>query len=221
MKFIACLIGAILLFALLLTFPTSAERSQNQLSSFSVLPNPTATSQDDGPVKAAMVAAKQDPELDKHLRKYDLVKVDRDAVAKQVKNRGRLMLKTSHGDFDLQFSPIDLRSSDYEAQEIDANGVAHKLPKTPANTYKATVKGDTRAQARVALGKNGLEGAIITGDKRYFIEPATSLSKSGRSDEFVVYSSEDVAPTDASCGVTLADEVAAQQNLPAASAKTG
>ena len=56
MKFIACLIGAILLFALLLTFPTSAERSQNQLSSFSVLPNPTATSQDDGPVKAAMVA---------------------------------------------------------------------------------------------------------------------------------------------------------------------
>ena len=221
MKFIACLIGAVLLFTLLLSFPTSAERNKIQFSSLSV-PNPVSTAQDDGPVKAKMVAAKaQDPELNKHFRKYDVVKVDRDAVERQVKNRGRLMLSTSHGDFDLQFSPIDLRSADYEAREIDANGVAHKLPKTPANTYKATVKGDTRAQARVALGEHGLEGAIITGDKRYFIEPSRSLSKTAQADEFVFYSSEDVAPTNASCGVTLADEVAAQQNLTAASTKTG
>ena len=47
----------------------------------------------------------QDPELSKHFRRFDVVKLDHDAAATQVKNRGRMILETSHGNFDLEFAP--------------------------------------------------------------------------------------------------------------------
>jgi hypothetical protein len=126
-----------------------------------------------------------------------------------VKTNGRLSLKTSQRDFDMKFVPYDLRSPDYTAQEIGPDGVAHKLPRTAVNTFKGSVKGDPRAQARIAVTSKGLEGAIITEGEQFYIQPARALSKYARADEFVFYSAEDVAQTDASCGVTLAEEVAA------------
>src|SRR5215510_10023949 len=116
------------------------------------------------------ISRSQDQELAKHFSRYDLMKIDRDAATREIKNRGRLLLKTSHGDFDLEFSPYDLRAPDYYAQEIGADGVRHKLPKGPVNTFKASVKNNPRAQARMSLGVNGLEGAIITETEKYFIQ---------------------------------------------------
>ena len=110
----------------------------------------------------------------------------------------------------MQLSPNDLRSSDYVAQEITADGVAHKLPRTAVNTYKGTVQGSPKAQARVTVTDNSVEGAIITGEERYFIQPARALSKEAREDEFVFYNGADVAKEAGTCGVTLADEVAAR-----------
>ena len=161
------------------------------------------------PLRSATVQGRsQDPELTKHFRRYDVVKFDRDAATRQVKNRGRMILETSHGNFDLEFSPYDLRSSDYSAQEIGVDGTTHTLPKAPVNTFKASVKDNPRAQARMSVGADGLEGAIIIGTEKYFIQPARTLSKTAQSDEFVFYSVADVTETDAECGVTLADEVA-------------
>jgi Metallo-peptidase family M12/Domain of unknown function (DUF4214)/Reprolysin family propeptide len=212
MKLIACLITAALLISSFAAFaqPTSAQNIRPLAQSDDKVPLTVATDRD----------RPQDPELTKHFRRYDVVKFDRDAAAKQVKNRGRMILKTSHGNFDLEFSPYDLRSSDYSSQEIGADGVAHKQPTAPVNTFRASVKDNPRAQARMSLGADGLEGAIITGTDKYFIEPARSLSKTAQADEFVFYSVEDVVDTDLECGVTLADEVAAQQNLQAASDET-
>ena len=212
MKLIACLITAALLVSSFAAFaqPTSAQNIR------------TLAQSDDQNVPLTVATEKgraQDPELTKHFRRYDVVKFDREAAAKQVKNRGRMILKTSHGNFDLEFSPYDLRSSDYSSQEIGADGVAHKLANASVNTFKATVKDNPRAQARMSLGAEGLEGAIITGTEKYFIEPARALSKTAQADEFVFYSVEDVVGTDAECGVTLADEVAVQQQLQAASAE--
>ena len=210
MKLIACLVTAALLISSFAAFaePINAQGIR-----------PLAQSQEpDVPLTAATVQGRsQDPELTKRFRRYDVVKFDRDAAASQVKNRGRMILKTSHGNFDLEFSPYDLRSSDYSSQEIGADGVSHKLAKAPVNTFRASVKGNARAQARMSLGANGPEGAIITGTDKYFIEPARALSKTAQTDEFVFYSIKDVVDTDAECGVTLADEVAAQQQVQAAS----
>jgi Metallo-peptidase family M12/Bacterial pre-peptidase C-terminal domain/Domain of unknown function (DUF4214) len=212
MKLIACLVTIALLLSSFAAFadPINAQdiRPLNQ--------------SEDVPLMAATVADRaQDPELAKHFRRYDLVKFDRDAAAKRVKNRGRMILETSHGNFDLEFAPNDLRSSDYSSQEIGADGVAHKLTNTPVTTFRATVKDDPGAQARMSVGADGPEGAIITGTGKYFIEPARGLSKTAQPDEFVFYSFDDVADSDTECGVTLADEVAAQQQVAAASDETG
>src|SRR4026209_2696083 len=111
MKLIACVVVAALLLSsfVALVQPVNAQNIR-----------PLAESQDlNWPVTAATVQDRsQDPELTKPLRRFDVMKFDREAAARQVKNRGRLILKTSHGNFDLAFTPNDIRSSDYSAQEM-------------------------------------------------------------------------------------------------------
>ncbi len=153
----------------------------------------------------------QDEELSKLLREYDLIRMDPVAAAAQVRNKGKLLLKSSKGDFDLQLTPYDLRAPDYSAQVIDARGVAHKLPKTSVNTYKGFVKGVPDAQVRLSLTAKGLEGAIISRERRYFIQPARGLSSRARTDEYILYEDSALTEDAASCGITLADEVAAQE----------
>ena len=63
---------------------------------------------------------KPNDELSKHLRKYDLIKMNPAAAAAQLRKSGRLLLKSSVRDFDLQMSPHDMRSPDYSAQVIDS-----------------------------------------------------------------------------------------------------
>jgi len=164
---------------------------------------------------------RQDPELSRRLRKYDLVRMDPGVAAAQVRTGGKLALKTSQENFELEFTPIDLRAPDYVAQVIGADGVARKLPETPVNTFKGTVKGSERAQARMTITDRGVEGAIITDNNRYFLQPARDLSNNAKDDEFVVYEASALTDEGATCGVTLAKEVAARAELAAANTKTG
>ena len=200
-KLVVCgVIAAIILS--LLPYPSLAIKSQG-----------TAAKPQDPPVLVTQLVQDRTPneELSKHFRKFDLIRMDPAAVAAQVRRSGRLVLKSSVRDFDLQMAPHDLRSPDYSAQVIDSNGVAHPLPKTEVTTYKGYVKGLAGAQARMSLTERGIEGAIFTKQGRYFLQPARALSKSSGADEFVLYESADLHKHDGTCGVTLADEVAAQE----------
>ena len=220
MKLIAFVLSAVLLLPLP-SFLALAETNGAKLANTSSVLNFSGQSQEMVPVTAERDQTRaQDPELTRHFRKYDLMQINPEAAARQVKNRGKMILKTSHGNFELQFSPYDLRSPDYRAQEIGADGIAHKLTRIDVTTFKGSVKDNPRAQARMSLGADGLQGAIITGTDRYFIQPARALSKNAQSDDFVFYSADDLAATDASCGVTLADEVAAQEQVAAATSGT-
>ena len=91
--------------------------------------------------------------------------------------------------------------------------MAHPLPKTEVHTYKGYVKGLPDAQARMSLTERGIEGAVFTKQGRYFLQPAQALSKEASADEFVLYESGDLHEHDGTCGVTLADEVAAQEGV--------
>ena len=187
----------------------------------SLLPNPSLavknqqqTAKAQGPpvlVSELVQDRKPNEELSKHLRKYDLIKMDPAAAAAQIRRNGRLVVKSSVRDFDLQVTPHDMRSPDYSAQVIDSKGVAHPLPKLEVTTYKGYVKGLADAQARMSLTERGVEGAIFTRQGRYFLQPARALSKTAGADEFVFFESSDLHKHDGTCGVTLADEVAAQQ----------
>src|SRR4030095_2171717 len=124
---------------------------------------------------------------------------------------GRLLISTSSGDFDMELAPNDLRSADYVAQVIDGDGVAHKLGRAPVNTYKGIIRGSDEAQARLLVTEGSGEGAVITKAERYFIQPARSLSKERSEDEFVFYKGSNLTKEAGSCGVTLAEKVAARE----------
>ena len=213
-KLLGCsLIAAITL--ALLPYPSSATKTV-------LVPVAQAQEQDHQPkgIVTGQLVQDQTPnkELSKHFRKYDLIRMDPAAAAAQVRNGQRLLLKSSVRDFDLQVSPYDMRSADYSAQVIDSKGERHALPKGEVTTYKGNVKGLPDAQARMSLTERGLEGVIITKQGRYFLQPAQNISKQAAADEFVLYEGSDVTKNDATCGVTLADEVEAQGEVAKAGA---
>lgn len=212
MKINRKLLGCSLIVAIILSliaFPSLGIRS-------SAAPSPAVQGQVDQSPKPPLTAPLvQDQtrggELSKHFRKYDVVRMDPAAAVAQIKNRGRLVLKSSERDFDIQMTPHDIRSADYSAQVIDAQGVRHPLPRTEVTTYKGQVKGSANAQVRMSLSDKGLEGAIISRERRLFIQPARAFSKEARADEFVIYDAADLTKHEGSCGLELAEEVAAQQ----------
>lgn len=166
--------------------------------------------QDSQPVAGYQIQRRNDPELRKLIRKYDLLKLNAKQIASQIQTSGTLRLRTSTHDFELRLTPHDLRAKDYRAQAIGADGSARELLRGPVNTYIGHVKGMARAQARLTITKDIVQGAIITETGRYFLQPARSLSRNAQADEFVFYSDEDVTQQPLTCGVTLAEQVAVE-----------
>ena len=173
-------------------------------------PAPVVALQDRQPVIAYQIRRRDDPELSKSIRKYDLLKLHTRQLASQIHTSGELRLRTSAHDFELRLAPHDLRAKDYRAQAIGADGSPRELPRAPVSTYIGRVKGMAQAQARLTITNDIVQGAIITETGRYFLQPARSLSKTAQADEFVFYNDEDVTRQPLSCGVTLAQQVAAE-----------
>jgi hypothetical protein len=203
-KLLGCSLIAVIILSLI-SFPSLGMKS-------SAAPSSAVQEQAPKPPMTAPLVQDQtrDGELSRHLRKYDLIRMDPAAAAAQIKNRGRLVLKSSARDFDIQMTPHDIRSADYSAQVIDAQGVRHPLPRTEVTTYKGEVKGLPNAQVRMSLSDKGLEGAIISRERRLFIQPARAFSKDARPDDFVLYDGADLTKHEGTCGLELAEEVAAQ-----------
>ncbi|HEX6187234.1 MAG TPA: M12 family metallo-peptidase [Pyrinomonadaceae bacterium] len=185
------------------------------------MPPTGATTPQDAPMVAGELTQEQDPELSKLFRKYDVLKLDPAIAAAQIRRTGKLLLGTSAGQFDLKVAPHDLRSADYVAQAIGSDGIAQQLARTPVHTFKGEVRGLPQAQARLTIEPDSIEGSIITKSERYFIQPARALSRAARSDEFVFYRGSDVIKDAGECGVTLADEVAAEEERALSTAGSG
>jgi hypothetical protein len=176
-------------------------------------PLPAATlSSNIGPSPRTADQDRDTPGLSKTLRKYDLLKFNPRAAISQIRRTGKLVLKTSERVFDIKLFSHDLRSKDYVSQAIGANGVPRTLPRIPADTYKGFVQDLNGAQVRLTIADNSIEGAIITKIGRYFIQPARSFSKTAGEDEFVFYNGQDISQDAGTCGVTLADQVAAEED---------
>ena len=184
-------------------------------------PPAQATIPQDTPMVAAELTQERDPELSKLFREYDVLKLDPAIAASQLRRTGKLLLGTSAGRFDLKVAPHDLRSADYVSQVIGSDGIARKLARTPVNTFKGEVTGLPEAQARLTIEQESIEGSIITKSERYYIQPARSFSRGSRSDEFVFYRGSDVIKDAGECGVTLADEVAAEEQRVSSTAGSG
>lgn len=203
-------ISTIVLLSFVYLLPTQAERTAGAAGvATSASAQQERSEQTPGVVGELIQAPGKDLELAQRLRSYDLLRLDSVAAAAQIRRTGKLLLHTTHGTFDLKLSPNDLRAHDYSAQVIGADGIAQQLPRAPLQTYKGTIAGHA-GQARFTITENNVEGLLITEGERFYFEPARSVSGKARADEFVFYRSGDVIPAAGECGVTLADEVAAE-----------
>ncbi|HYG79927.1 MAG TPA: carboxypeptidase regulatory-like domain-containing protein [Pyrinomonadaceae bacterium] len=154
----------------------------------------------------------QDADLDRLVRRYERVNLDRAEAAQRVRVTGELSFETSAGTYELELEPNDLRADNYYAVEFGADGVERAVEMNgPVHTYKGTVRGMQGAQARFTVDDDTLEGVIITASERYFIEPKRKYRADAEESEFVFYKSSDVnADALGTCGKTLDQELRAE-----------
>ncbi len=150
----------------------------------------------------------QEMDLDRLVRRYERVNLDRTEAARRVRFEGELSFETSAGTYELELEPNDMRADNYYAVEIGADAVERAVEmNSPVRTYKGTVRGMAGAQARFTVDDATLEGVIITSGERYFIEPKRKYAAEAADSEFVFYKSSDVNADAAGVGGTLDREL--------------
>lgn len=150
---------------------------------------------------------RQQPDLDRLVRKYELVNLGAPDAARQARLTGRLSFRTEERTYELELEPHDMRADNYYAVEIGADGVERQVESGPVRTFKGRVRGMAGAQARFTIDDGALEGMIITAGERYFIEPRGKYSAEAEASEFVFYKSSDVNEDATGLGGTLDYEV--------------
>src|SRR5215210_2319748 len=73
----------------------------------------------------ALVSASADryeQQLKKTFKKHEIMRMDKDKIAKQVKETGKATIATSQGSFELDLTPHDMRAHDYYAEETVDGG---------------------------------------------------------------------------------------------------
>ncbi|HWS89783.1 MAG TPA: M12 family metallo-peptidase [Pyrinomonadaceae bacterium] len=150
-------------------------------------------------------------EIGQVLTSFETVTLDPGEVVRSVREQGSVALQTARGTFDLVVEPYDIRSDNYRATAVGADGVTTELPRTPSNSWRGKVRGRDDTVVRLYLDGQKVQGIIITPTETFFVEPARDLSAAAGSKEFVFYEASSVKQTDASCvEVSLGGKVAAE-----------
>ncbi|HKZ02443.1 MAG TPA: Calx-beta domain-containing protein [Pyrinomonadaceae bacterium] len=147
-------------------------------------------------------------ELQRRFRKYEISQLDPAIVAQGVRQTGKVSIMTPSRTFELDLMQNDLRAPNYRAEEVTDGGFARGLPTMPIRTYKGTMSGEPRSEARFTIDEETIEGLIITPGEWYFVEEVRKYSAGARATDYLVYKASDVLP-DASfaCAVTLKEQL--------------
>jgi hypothetical protein len=150
----------------------------------------------------------QSADLDRLVRRYERVNLDRAQAVSRVRADGKLSFETPAGTYELELEPNDMRADNYYAVEIGADGAERQVSDyAPVRTYKGKVRGMPGADARFTVDDNTLEGVIVTPSERYFIEPKSKYAAEAGASEFIFYKSSDVDAEAAGVGATLDREL--------------
>jgi hypothetical protein len=164
--------------------------------------------------KPKSVSQPQQQQIEKLLKRHETLQLDAAAATRKVRESGRLLLSTATQSFDLELTPHDLRTANYRAEEVLANGVAQAVTRQtgePVHTFRGSVRGRQNAEARFTITEEKIEGVIITADERYYIEPRRNYSGASAASDYVLYQGSDVIEgVQGFCGTTMADKVKAE-----------
>lgn len=141
-----------------------------------------------------------DEHLDRVFRSYERLNLDARDAARQVREKGRLVINTGRRTFDLELELHDMRAANYTAEETIAPGVTRRVEMGAVRTYKGRALGSEGVEARFTIDEESLEGLILTPGELYYVEPARRYLPSAARTEFLLYKGSDVIETEpASC----------------------
>ncbi|MEJ7712884.1 MAG: M12 family metallo-peptidase [Pyrinomonadaceae bacterium] len=142
-------------------------------------------------------------DIDHYVSKHELVSLNARDAAKRVRRDGRLTIASASQNFEIELTPHDLRASNYTAIDVAAGGASRQVETGPVRTYKGTTMG-AEAEARFTVDDNTIEGVIITGQEKYFVESLRKYKPTAKATDFVLYKSSDVYHDGGDeCAVTL------------------
>jgi hypothetical protein len=152
-----------------------------------------------------------DQEVSRAFRDYDRLSLDPADAERQVRQTGRLTLETSAGRLPLTLTPNDVRSENYRAVEVLEGGETRELPRGPSYTFAGAVEGERGSVARFTLDGGKVEGLIVKGGERFFVEPAARYTRAAAPQDLIFYRESDVIADPVWCAVdTLASKVNAE-----------
>ena len=159
---------------------------------------------------AQNVRARLQHDLEQVFANHEDVTLDTRALAARVRENGRMSVKTRSHDFELQLRPNDLRSANYRAEEVGADGISRPVEMPAVVTYKGNVEGVWASDARFTVKDDQIEGLIMTPTESYYLESAQKYSATAQATDYLVYRASDVRPEiTRSCADTLNEKVSA------------
>ena len=154
--------------------------------------------------------ARLQQDLEQVFANHEDVTLDTRALAARVRESGRMSVKTRSHDFELQLRPNDLRSPNYRAEEVGADGISRPVQMPAVATYKGSVEGVWASDARFTVKDDQIEGLIVTPTESYYVESAQKYSATAQATDYLVYKASDVRPEiTRSCADTLNEKVSA------------
>ncbi|NWG13010.1 MAG: hypothetical protein HXY20_05685 [Acidobacteria bacterium] len=161
----------------------------------------------------AVIDARQgaDPDLrdlHRHLRDYEIIRMDPERAEEDVRLRGRLSLALRDWTLDMVLEPIDLRAPGYVAEETGDAGPA-RIPERPvASTYKGILVGMKDSQVRFTFDGSRIEGLVLTPADWFYVEPLRNFVRSAVLSDLIVYRRSAIREeTFGMCGTTLAHRI--------------
>src|SRR5689334_2496092 len=124
------------------------------------------------PASSGQTRARVREDVGRVLQDFDELSFEPASLLSRARKEGRLSLATSRGTFDLTIEPFDIRTDNYRAVAVEADGSTREIARTPARWFKGKVDGIENSQARFTLDESSFQGVIITPDETYFVEPA-------------------------------------------------
>ena len=171
---------------------------------------------------AQNVRARLQQDLEQVFANHEDVTLDTRALAARVRENGRMSVKTRSHDFELQLRPNDLRSPNYRAEEVGADGVSRPVEMPAVATYKGNVEGVWASDARFTVKDDQIEGLIVTPTESFYLESAQKYSATAQATDYLVYKASDVRPEiTRSCADTLNEKVSANAQELMSSAASG
>ena len=129
-------------------------------------------------------------DLNKSFKKFDLVRINTQQALADYKSNKTLKLQMSQKNIELTLQPNDLRPRRYRTESTGING-KKQLERSVVSTFKGYLKGESNSYLRINLNKDNIEGYFVSEGERYYIEAAKSYSSSAKSEDFIIYSSDD------------------------------